>query len=133
MNVRWILFGLMAIGQLANAQQIHKCVQGNSVTYQSAACPGQAVRSWDASPQLEDPAITRHNQQVQQLVDARNATQQRGAALTRPQSAQIASSKSDSTCEQSRAQRKAAYERAGLRRTFAMSRHWDGVVSRACR
>lgn len=112
----------------ACAQQVFKCDEGKQrVSYQSQPCPGATLRSWEAAPDVIDPA-------VEQRIDAmrRELRSTQRSSGTRQRSGRRRAP-AVSACEQARRGRSAAYEKAGLKRDFKLSSHWDNRVHSACR
>ncbi|CEE37008.1 DUF4124 domain-containing protein [Xanthomonas citri pv. citri] len=128
MDARLAVFLMLAIAAPAYAQQVHKCRERGQVVYQSAPCAsGISEKAWDATPEAE-PTIADKVRllRIDRELKARNAPSvgyATGATVTT----------STSACESAKAQRKAAYDAAGLHRSFAMSSHWDNIVQAACK
>ncbi len=120
---------LVCSGSVA-AQQVHKCVNGKQVSYQSEPCPGQVQKTWDATPQSVDPYLERRLDLMRQEQAQRNAAPVRQQFRSTGRS--IPLGQDQSACERAKAERKAAYDRVGVNRTFALSSHWDGIVQKAC-
>lgn len=126
-------FVLLAASASVSAQQVFKCVNGKQVSYQSDPCPGAAVKAWDATPEFVDPNVELRLDAIRQHQAQRNASQQQVYQRpSAPSGHSIQLGRSPGQCELAKAERKAAYDRVGVRRTFAMSSHWDGVVQKAC-
>ena len=110
----------------ANAQQVFKCNDAGAITYQSAPCQGETLRSWNAVPeQATAPAAQRTSRSPQARPAARRARQHRGTHATRIPAA--------SACERARRGRDQAYAKAGLKRDFKLSSDWDNRIHDACR
>ena len=136
---------VMAIPASARQGQVHQCVDGRNVSYQATPCTqGRSVKQWSLpasapSATIAVPAI--HQGAAHPLVRTRKL---RAASVprvaTRPPVAQRGRPSdgrrgvaTDDSCESTRAQRAAAYEKVGLKRGFALSSHWDNKVQQACR
>jgi len=131
---RFAIVLLLCLAPAAHAQHVYKCTSGKSVSYQSEPCAGAPDRVWDAPPDAIDPAILRQNQYNQQEMDRRSQAVRPGyRAPMRATGASIGLSRNQSECDAAKAQRAAAYERMGSRRTFEQSRFWDNRVYDACR
>lgn len=122
---------LVCAGSVA-AQQVHKCVNGKQVSYQSEPCPGQVTKSWDATPERVDPYVEQRIESMRQVQRERAAPPVRYGG-SRPTGASIGVADDQSRCDQARAGRARAYEAAGVKRSFEMSRYWDNLVHDACR
>ncbi len=136
-------------------QQIHKCRVDGVATFQRHACAaGQAEQAWEVdvvpaerrhAARIE--AIRRELQARKRALDAQRApphhhrhsrTRHRdGAAPKRraraPPGAVISRHHRPQACATARRQRETAYTRAGMKRSFALSRRMDDRVYRACR
>lgn len=114
---RFAIVLLLCLAPAAHAQHVYKCTSGK-----------------DAPPDAIDPAILRQNQYNQQEMDRRSQAVRPGyRAPMRATGASIGLSRNQSECDAAKAQRAAAYERMGSRRTFEQSRFWDNRVYDACR
>lgn len=131
---RFVVVLLLFVAPAVHAQHVYKCTVGKSVSYQSEPCAGTPDRVWHAPPEVIDPAIQRQNQYTQQEMD-RRAQAQRSVyrAPSRPTGAAIGIARNQSACDRAKAERAAAYERLGTRRTFDQSRFWDNQVYDACK
>lgn len=127
------MFGvvLLVLAGSASAQQVYKCVNGKQVSYQSAPCPGQAQKAWDATPQAVDPYVEARIEAMRQQQAQRTVISSSSGGRSTAHSVSQAANRS--RCEQARADRARAYEVAGTRRSFAMSSRWDGIVQNACK
>jgi hypothetical protein len=127
-TILWISSVLTCLAAAsACAQQVFKCEDRDSVVYQSQPCEGATLRSWDAVPDVIDPAIQAHIESLRsELRPTRRPAVQRRADRRRQAPAV-------SACERARHGRAAAYEKAGLKRDFKLSSHWDNRVHDACR
>ena len=121
--------------QNAIAQQVYKCVSGNQVSYQSAPCAsGKAAKAWDAAPVAEPTnAELWRRYRIQQQLDRRYAADRAAAARRSYSSGVIQSDPQSLGCTAAKASRSAAYNAAGLKRTFALSRAMDDAVYDACK
>lgn len=130
---RWMIASVLLMGasvfmEEGLAQYIHKCGVEGAVVYQSAPCPGAELKRWEASARALDPEVSRRLESIEQALErrvrqrtvaGRGGSQQRRAPVV-------------SDCEKARRGRAAAYEKAGLKRGFALSSHWDNRVHQAC-
>lgn len=131
-----VLAALLACSTPARAQYVYKCSIGSQVSYQSEPCSGEPAKVWHAPAETVDPANTAHNARIAAHMDARAQAQVQTPA--RPRSSRavgtaIGIARDQAVCDRARAERKAAYERLGTRRTFEQSRSWDSRVHAACR
>lgn len=132
MYIRLIIVCL-AFASPTTAQQIYKCADGEQLSYQSQPCANQPLASWDASP-VSPPLDTRMhskkaNERILPVSRGTNADRRIIAGDRQTRSAVV---RRKDPCEQARAQRGLAYERAGLKRSFRLSSHWDNRVQQAC-
>ncbi len=135
MDVRWLaLVGLWWTGT-ACAQQVHKCVDGDHTVYQSAPCAsGEAARTWDAPPDVPNPRRQARLDAIQDQLEARKRAQTRRQPVARGgQGAAISLYRDPERCEAAKARRAAAFEAAGSRRTFELTRRMDDLVFDACK
>lgn len=123
---------LLVCSGSVSAQQVHKCVSGKQVSYQSDPCPGQVAKSWDATPERVDPYLEQRLESMRQTQRERAASPVRRTSA-RPSGVSIGVANDQSRCDQARAGRARAYEAAGVNRSFEMSRYWDNLVHDACR
>lgn len=135
MDVRAILMAAAFVAGPAAAQQVHKCVEAGKTVYQSAPCStGAPVKSWDATPDAPNPYRQARLDALQRELD-----QRRQAASYAPSrrngtnGVSISKYRDPDRCESAKAQRAAAYEAAGLHRSFEMSRRMDDLVYDACK
>ncbi|MGV8958909.1 MAG: DUF4124 domain-containing protein [Stenotrophomonas sp.] len=132
MDVRLII-ALMALATPASAQQVHKCIEGGNAIYQSAPCSsGAPVKSWDAQPEAVPSKDEAHRlERIRRELAVRNlmldhrSRRRETTRANRPPAPQ--------QCEATKAQRAAAYERAGMKRSFQLSSNWDNRVQQACK
>lgn len=119
----------------AAAQQVYKCVDGGNTVYQSDPCAtGQAVKRWDAVPEAPNAHGQARLDAIQRELDARR----RSEARVRPpqgavSGAAISQYRDPHACATAKAQRAAAFEAAGSRRTFELTRQMDDRVFDACK
>lgn len=131
---RFVIVLLLCFAPAVQAQHVYKCTTGKSVSYQSEPCAGTPDRVWHAPPEVIDPAIQRQNQHTQQEMDRRAQAQRNSyRPQPRPMGASIGIARNQSACDRAKAERAAAYERLGTRRTFDQSRFWDNQVYDACK
>lgn len=134
MDARVLVLVLLCCSGNAAAQKVHKCVEGRDTVYQSEPCAsGQAARTWDAKPDAPDAQQTARLQAIQRELEARKRPQSH-VRPRRPvrQGAAISMYRNPERCEAARAQRAAAFEAAGSRRTFELTRRMDDLVYDAC-
>ena len=127
---------LVAIAAPAAAQSVFKCrdAKGNAV-YQSEPCPN-AEKRWDTQPS----ATTWDDYYKRQAADRQIAADRRHmrarardiSSGSGPVGAAVGPQAS-SACQQAKAHRQAAYDAAGLHRTFELSRQMDDMVYNACK
>lgn len=124
-----------------NAQQIHKCVKGREVSYQSAPCDASQslVKQWDATPEPEPSAVELgHHQANHQQEETKSAQLGRAANERRTRSGSRGGRKSpintaDRRCDAAKARREAKLISVGLKRTFDLLRKLDDAVHEACK
>jgi len=147
--------GAAAPAPTPDVQQIHKCRVDGVATFQRHACaPGQAEQAWEVdvvpaerrhAARIE--AIRRELQARKRALDAQRAPllhhrhsrtrhldgtapKRRGRA---PPGAVIPLHHRPQACATARRQRETAYTKAGINRSFALSRRMDDRVYDACR
>lgn len=141
------MYGNIVVGLVAvltaplEVPQVHKCTENGQTTYQSQPCTGQSLAHWSVAPALarKDPEIERRNQELLEQMrqqwrrpagtGVRRKPTTAGSGAGRPRQTRPA----PSACEKARSDQQTAYQRLGLKRTFAQSRYWDGVVFDACK
>lgn len=135
-----ILSLLFFIVPAANAQQVHKCVKGREVSYQSAPCDASQslVKQWDAVPESGPTADFGHNQEKRRQDEAKSRQFGRAASEGRTRSGNRAGKKSsidaaDKRCNAAKARRETKLISVGLKRTFDLLRKLDDAVYRACK
>ena len=135
-----ILSLLFFIVPTGNAQQIHKCVKGREVSYQSAACDAsqRLVKQWDAVPESEPVAELGHNQEKRRQGEAKSAQFGRAASERRAHSGNRGGKRytidaADKRCNAAKARREAKLISVGLKRTFDLLRKLDDAVHEACK
>lgn len=130
-----LLFVFAGIAGPASAQMVYKCVDSRGdATYQSAPCPSQSSneKAWAAPPDPEPSrSFVARQAAIGREIAARNAAARRTPAQS--SRARLREPRSGNPCEAEKAARKAAYDRAGLKRTFEFSSHWDNRVWEACK
>lgn len=125
----------------ASAQQVYKCVRGNEVSYQSAACDvtQKVARQWDATP---EPAPTadelRQRQSKNQFGRTESARPSRAAGKDRARPASRRRNPGStkpvtSPCDAAKVRREAKLKSVGLKRTFDLLRKLDDAVNEACK
>ena len=135
MDARVLVLVLLCGSGNAAAQKVHKCVEAKGTVYQSEPCTsGQAARTWDAKPDVPDAQQKARLQAIQRELDARKRPQAAARPVQRGvQGAAISMYRDPERCEAARAQRAAAFETAGSRRTFELTRRMDDLVFDACK
>ncbi len=133
-----LMFSVLAFAGSASAQQVYKCVEpGKPISYQSQACPGQAVKAWDAVPDQDNPYLRARLAQMEREVAQRRAAQRPAVASVGGYGASRATGASiritSDACESARRQRAVVYNAAGLRRSFSTSSTMDNIVHNACK
>jgi len=136
-----ILSLFFLIASAGNAQQIHKCMKGKEVSYQSAACDASQslVKQWDATPEPEPSAVELgHEQAKHRQGDVKSTQFGRAASARRIRSGNRAGKKSpvnaaDKRCDAAKARREAKLISVGLKRTFDLLRKLDDAVHEACK
>lgn len=136
-----ILSLFFLIAPAGNAQQIHKCMKGKEVSYQSAACDASQslVKQWDATPEPEPSAVElSHDQAKHRKEDVKSAQFGRAASARRTRSGNRAGKKSpinaaNKRCDAAKARREAKLISVGLKRTFDLLRKLDDAVHEACK
>ena len=142
-----ILSLFFLIAPAGNAQQVHKCMKGKEVSYQSAACDASQtlVKQWDATPEpelepeLEPPAVELGHDRVKHRQEDVKFTQfGRATSARRPGSGNRVGKKSPintaaTRCDAANARREAQLISVGLKRTFDLLRKLDDAVHEACK
>lgn len=102
--------------------QVFKCLDGGQVAYQSQQCAGPPVKVWTVQrlPQTAGPPAVPRPATRAAPRSRRTAPARRNA---RP---------AEDACASARKGRDAAFRKAGLKRGFALSSHWDNRVHEAC-
>ncbi|KHS32414.1 hypothetical protein RN19_22650 [Xanthomonas phaseoli pv. phaseoli] len=130
MDIRALVVVLAVASSPVSAQQVFKCVSGKQVVYQSAPCPGAAAKQWAAQPDPDNPALRQRLAATAAQLRVRNAVPARAASGSY---VAASSSKDRYACEVAKEGRRAAYEAAGVHRSFALSSYWDNAVQDACK
>ena len=117
--------------------EVHQCEDRGNVTYQATPCArGKAVKTWRLHEAAAPPSSSQQVLAAEGRSMARKSPpgQSRSARRVSAPGAAIGRSRGggEGTCESTRRQRAAAYEKAGLKRNFALSSHWDNKVQQAC-
>ena len=134
----WIvLLVLLLVSGKAMAQDIYRCNNAGSLSYQAAPCAEGRGQKWvPAQPVLpDDPSLAQQSRQTLDHMRRQwqlEADQRRKASVVR-HPASVRRTPSVSECEKAREKRRVAYERLGLKRNFAQSSYWDNVVASACK
>lgn len=121
-------------------QQVYKCVRGNEVSYQSAACDGtqKVARKWEATPDPRPTADELRQRQSGIQRDREPAQSSRAAGEGRQRSGRNPRSPGSrksglSRCDAAKARREAKLQSVGLKRTFDLLRRLDDAVNEACK
>ncbi|WP_411851193.1 hypothetical protein ACLB90_00870 [Stenotrophomonas sp. LGBM10] len=129
----------------AHAQAVYKCVSGEQVRYQSAACTdSRTERSWHAvegrPPQYYAAYVEALRRELKRTAAERRARSgpaaaRRGRATPAPalRGHLISVHRDPQACAAARQRREVAYRAVGLKRDFALSRRMDDQVFEACR
>ena len=135
-----ILSLLFFIAPPGNAQQIHKCMKGRELSYQSAPCDAsqRLVKRWDAVPESGSSGAELGHNQAHRQGEARSAQTSRTAAERRTHSRSRAGKKTSidaagKRCNAAKARREAKLISVGLKRTFDLLRKLDDAVHEACK
>ena len=135
--MKWILGLLLAgLAASAGAQSVYKCrdAKGQPV-YQSEPCPG-AEKRWDTQPSTTTWDDYYKRQAAERKIAAdRRHMRARANEISRgegPVGASVSTANADA-CRRAKAQRQAAYDVAGLKRSFQLSRQMDEMVYNACK
>ena len=135
--MKWILAVLLAgLAASAGAQSIYKCrdAKGQPV-YQSEPCP-EAEKRWDTQPSTTtwDDYYKRRDADRKIAADRRHM-RARAGEISRgngPVGTSVGAENADA-CQRAKAHRQAAYDAAGLNRSFELSRQMDDMVYNACK
>ena len=135
--MKWILGMLLAgLAASSGAQSVYKCRDAKGApVYQSEPC-ANAEKRWDT----QAPTTTWDDYYKRQAADRKIAADRRHmrvraqeiAAGSGPVGAAVGPQAS-SACQQAKAQRQAAYDAAGINRSFELSRQMDDLVYNACK
>ncbi len=129
--VSFVLALQLAGGQ--PVQRVFKCTDAGVVAYQSTPCQGAPAASWEVAAMAHDPAVDRNLEQLRvELRDQWNASRKTSRAAGSRQGRTTRPAAADA-CQRARTGRDAAFRKAGLRRSFALSSRWDNAVHDACR
>ncbi|WP_269791630.1 hypothetical protein [Stenotrophomonas sp. Iso1] len=110
----------------AHSQPVFKCSEAGTVSYQSLPCEGATLRSWDATPDAVAPSMQTR------IASLRREARPERRASGRYRSGRSRKAPAATACERARKGRAEAYAKAGLKRDFALSSHWDNRVHDAC-
>ena len=127
-TIRFIITCLLSclFAVTAQAQQVFKCSDGGTVSYQSLPCDGATLRSWEATPDVVDPATQARIEALRRELRPERRVSGRNRSNRSRQTPAV------TACERARRGRADAYAKAGLKRDFALSSHWDNRVHDAC-
>lgn len=133
-----LLLVLLAISGHASAQQVHKCVKGKEVIYQSSPCAADqhAAKQWSAVP---EPPPT--NAQLWQKHYARQQAERESAYLRslargrhQPSSSGAAiPATAGNACADAKRRRDAIEKQIGLNRNIDSMRSLSSMVYEACK
>lgn len=135
--MKWI-FGMLLAGLAVSsgAQSVYKCRDAKGApVYQSEPC-ANAEKRWDAQPST----TTWDDYYKRQAADRKIAADRRHmrararelSAGEGPVGASVSTPNADA-CQQAKERRQAAYDAAGLNRSFNLSRQMDEMVYNACK
>ncbi len=134
--MRKVAVVLAFVACTASGQSVYKCrdAKGTPV-YQSEPC-ANAEKRWDTQPSATtwDDYYKRQAAERKIAADRRHmrVRAQEIAAGASPVGAAVGPQAS-SACQQAKSQRQAAYDAAGLNRSFELSRQMDDMVYNACK
>jgi len=131
-RTKLLAVGLIVFSGGVSAQQVYKCVNGKQVSYQSDPCPGTAVKSWDATPEPVNPYLEQRLDAMRQEQAQRHVARPAQQRAGQPVGHSIQHGRNRNECDSAKADRAAAYEQLGVRRTFSQSSYWDNRVQQAC-
>jgi hypothetical protein len=117
---------LLAMVSPVSVQQVFKCVDDGAVAYQSVPCTGVTEKSWEVAAEPAASQVvtaTRTHGAVADGAGNRRTRRREPASARRPPL---------DACGKAKAGRDAAYRKAGLKRGFKLSSHWDNRVHDAC-
>lgn len=133
---KWISAGLLLFACSAHAQQVNKCVTKTGAEYRSGPCDdGVATKTWSAEVAPRSPEVVANERRLDLIRQESAARTQRTrtAPASRGTAIQFSQYKNPDRCAWAKAQRAAAFEAAGHRRTFALSRQMDDLVYESCK
>lgn len=134
----WIAATLLFLISIsgAHSQQVNKCVTKAGTEYRSGPCEdGVAAKTWSAQVAPRSPEVVANERRLDQIRQESAARSQRArpAPASRGTAIQFSQYKDPDRCAWAKAQRAAAFEAAGHRRTFALSRQMDDLVYQSCK
>jgi hypothetical protein len=121
-TVGFLLLLAMAGTPHVAPRQVFKCVDGGQVAYQSLPCAGPPAKAWTV-PRLPLAAGPSRVPRTAMRAEPRSRRTAPARRNVRPV---------DDACATARKGRAMAYRKAGLKRGFALSSHWDNRVHEAC-
>lgn len=137
------LLCLPALSITAEAQHVHKCVDGRHTSYQSAPCENgkQLARQWEATP---EPVPTQEQVAGQRQAQARGEQESdylrslarrasTGARRPGASGVTISAARDGDRCTRAKKTRDDTERRLGLNRTFETMQRLSTLVSEACR
>lgn len=135
---RWISAGILVLAYSASGQtqQVNKCVTKAGTEYRSGPCDdGVAAKTWSAQVAPRSPEVVANERRLDQIRQESAARSQRArpAPASRGAAIQFSQYEDPDRCAWAKAQRAAAFEAAGHRRTFALSRQMDDLVYESCK
>ncbi|HEX7801609.1 MAG TPA: DUF4124 domain-containing protein [Pseudoxanthomonas sp.] len=141
--MKYLLFtGVMLVAGHCQAQQVFRCVEGKTVSYQSAPCatPQAKPKVWDATPEpppTNDELWRRYHAKKKGERESAYLRQLAGReGLVNGQSQPIGARipiQGGSACVAAKQHREAMLEAVGMNRNHDLLRRLDDAVYRACK
>ncbi|UNK44005.1 DUF4124 domain-containing protein [Luteimonas sp. S4-F44] len=127
------MLALLALCVLpASAQSLYKCKDAaGGIVYQSQACPGATLRSWEVAELRPAPVVAQPAQVTSNPPSARPRTV-RARNLRAPRRSAAPRDDRHARCLAARAQRDTTLARLGLQRRYDDLRRLNDAVSSAC-
>ena len=130
----FLILLLALVPSAAAAQQVHKCVKGSEIAYQSAPCEDGRTeeKSWDhGSYQPPAPEDLQRIRETQQATSRRDKTA--GQSRRRSTATQSRAAKSTiGRCQEAKAHRDRELYKLGPRKSIEALRSWDAYIAEAC-
>jgi hypothetical protein len=120
---------------MAGAQQVHKCVKGSDVAYQSAPCGDGRTeeKSWaHGSYQPPQQADLQRVRETQQATARRDKASGRSGPRRRPATARPGKS-TIGRCQEAKDHRDRELYKLGPRKSIEDLRSWDAYIAEACK